>query len=141
PNNFRPVGHYYFHAVEEISGLNFPVYVGVLQALHVLNVWLLWLLMRPLGATAASAAAACCFFGLHMALFDNFWKPMYVFDVLCASFSLAALYCWMRGRWVLSFLAFWLAYKSKELAVMLPLLLLCYELWFGKRRWKPLVPF
>jgi hypothetical protein len=32
PNNFRPVGHYYFHAVEEIAGLNFPVYVAVLQA-------------------------------------------------------------------------------------------------------------
>jgi len=42
---------------------------------------------------------------------------------------------------VLSFVAFWLAYKSKELAVMLPVLLLCYEVWFGKRRWKPLVPF
>src|SRR5438132_12268914 len=66
---------------------------------------------------------------------------MYVFDALCAAFSLAALYGWMRGRWVLSFVAFWLGYKSKELAVMLPLLLLFYELWFGKRRWKPLVPF
>ena len=25
-NNFRPVGHYYFHAVEQIAGLDFPVY-------------------------------------------------------------------------------------------------------------------
>jgi len=42
---------------------------------------------------------------------------------------------------VLSFLAFWLAYKSKELAVMLPAVLACYELWFGKRQWRPLIPF
>src|SRR5580765_3079834 len=49
-NNFRPVGHYYFHAVEEIAGLDFPVYAGVLQAFHLLNVWLLWLVARRLGA-------------------------------------------------------------------------------------------
>ena len=76
-----------------------------------------------------------------MALFDNFWKPMYVFDVLCATFCLLSILLWTRRRWILSFLAFWLAYKAKELAVMLPLVLLCYELWFGPRRWKPLVPF
>jgi hypothetical protein len=140
-NNFRPTGHFYFGAVEGIAGLKFPVYVAVIQAIHLLNVWLLWLVVRRLGAGYLAAAAACLFFGVHMALFDNFWKPMYVFDVLCAGFSLASLYGWMRGRWVLSFLAFWLAYKSKELAVMLPLLLACYELWFGKRQWKPLVPF
>jgi hypothetical protein len=34
-----------------------------------------------------------------------------------------------------------MAYKSKELAVMLPAVLACYELWFGKRRWRPLIPF
>jgi len=140
-NNFRPVGHFYFHAVEAIAGLNFPVYVGVLQAFHLLNVWLLWLLMRRMAAPAVSAAAACCFFGLHMALFDNFWKPMYVFDVLCATFCLTSVWCWLRGRWIWSWVAFWLAYKCKELAVVLPLVLVCCELWYGKRRWKYLVPF
>jgi hypothetical protein len=141
PNNFRPVGHYYFHAVEEIAGLDFPVYVAVLHAFHLLNVWLLWLVMRRLGAAPFAAAAACLFFGLHMALFDNFWKPMYVFDVLCATFCLLSLWCYASRRWVLSFAAFWLAYKSKELAVMLPVVLGAFEIWFGQRRWKPLVPF
>jgi hypothetical protein len=141
PNNFRPAGHFYFHAVEAAAGLDFPVYVAVLQGLHLLNVWLLWLIVRRLGATPLAAAAACAFFGLHMALFDNFWKPMYVFDVLCATFSLTALLCWMRDRPIFSFVAFWLAYKSKELAVVLPLLLALYEIWFGRRRWKPLLPF
>ncbi len=140
-NNFRPVGHYYFHAVEEVAGLEFPVYVAVIQAFHLFNVWLLWLIARRLGAPVVAAAAACCFFGFHMALFDDFWKPMYVFDVLCATFCLLSLWCFARERWVLSFVAFWLAYKSKELAVMLPLVLAAYELWYGKQRWKPLVPF
>jgi hypothetical protein len=141
PNNFRPVGHYYFHAVEEIAGLNFPVYVAVVHAFHLLNVWLLWLLARRLGAAPFAAAAACLFFGLHTALFDDFWKPMYIFDVLCATFCLLSVWWYASERWVLSFVAFWLAYKSKELAVMLPLVLLAFEMWFGKRRWKPLVPF
>src|SRR3954451_3039946 len=57
-NNFRPVGHYYFHAVEEVAGLEFPIYVGVIQAFHLLNVWLLWLIVRRLGATPFPAAAA-----------------------------------------------------------------------------------
>jgi len=140
-NNFRPVGHYYFHAVESVAGLEFPVYVGVLQGIHILNVWLLWLVARRLGARAGSAAAACCFFGLHMALFDNFWKPMYVFDVLCATFCLASILACLQGRWVWSFVAFWLAYKCKELAVVLPVALLGFEWFFGKRRWKPLIPF
>jgi len=140
-NNFRPVGHYYFHAVEELAGLDFPAYVAVLHAIHLLNVWLLWLVARRLGAAPFPSAAACLFFGLHMALFDDFWKPMYVFDVLCATFCLLSLWCYATERWVCSFVAFWLGYKSKELAVMLPVVLLAFEIWFGKRRWKPLVPF
>ena len=59
---------------------------------------------------------------------------MYAFDLFCATFCLLSLLCWIKRRWVLSFLAFWLAYKSKELAVMLPAILACYELWFGKRQ-------
>jgi hypothetical protein len=137
PNNFRPVAHYYFHAVEEVAGLNFPVYVAVLQAFHILNVWLLWMIIRKLGAPPIAAAAACCFFGLHMALFDNFWKPMYIFDVLCATFCLTSLLLWEHNRWILSLIAFWLAYKCKELAVMLPLVLLLSQ----PRRWKQLIPF
>jgi hypothetical protein len=42
---------------------------------------------------------------------------------------------------VLSFIAFWLAYKAKELAVMLPLVLAAYEYWFGGRRFRILIPF
>jgi hypothetical protein len=141
PNNFRPVGHYYFHAAEELFGLDFPKYVAVIHAIHLLNVWLLWLLARRLGAKPFAAGAGCAFFAFHMALFDTLWKPMYIFDILCAMFCLFSLLCYAQRRWVLSFAAFWLAYKSKELAVMLPVVLACYEIWFGQRRWKPLAPF
>lgn len=128
PDNFRPVGHFYFHAAERFFGLNFPKYVLVIHVVHLFNVWLVWLLARRLGAAPLAAAAGCAFFAFHMALFDAVWKPMYVFDVLCAMFCLLSLLLYARQRWILSFLSFWLAYKAKELAVMLPLILLCYEL-------------
>jgi hypothetical protein len=76
-----------------------------------------------------------------MAVLDAYWKPQFVFDVLCATFSLACMLLYLRKKWVLSFVCFWLAYKSKELAVMLPAVLACYEFWLGERRWKRLVPF
>ena len=140
-NNFRPVGHFYFHAAGRAFGLNFPPYVAAIHAIHLFNVWLVWLLARRVGAKPWAAGAACAFFGFHMALFDALWKPMFVFDMLCASFCLLSLLAYSGRKWALSFLAFWLAYKSKEIAVMLPLILACYEYWFGKRRWGPLAPF
>jgi hypothetical protein len=140
-NSFRAVGFFYYHVMEQWFGLDYPKYVAVLQVLHLLNVWMLWLLMRRMGTAAVAVSAGCLFFALHMALFDAVWKPMYVFDVLCATFCLLSLLLWARGNWILSFASFWLAYKAKELAVMLPAVLLCYELWFGSRRWKQLAPF
>ena len=99
------------------------------------------MLIRRLGGSPFAASAGSVLFAFHMAVFDVYWKPMYVFDLLCATFCLASMLLWIRGRWVLSFVAFWLAYKSKELAVMLPFVLAAYEYWLGKRRWKPLIPF
>jgi hypothetical protein len=140
-NNFRPTGHLFYHAEALFFGFDFRKYLAASHLLHFLNVWLVWLLARRLGARPWAAAAGCAFFALHTGYFEAVWKPAYIFDILCATFCLLSLLCYIRGRWILSFLCFWLAYKAKELAVMLPFVLLCYELWFGEKRWKRLVPF
>jgi hypothetical protein len=139
--SYRAVGFYFFHVMGLAFGLDFRKYVAAIQAIHLINLWLLWLLMRRMGSPLLAAAAGCVFFALHAALLDAVWRPMYVFDLLCGTLSVASILLWTRGRWILSFLSFWLAYKSKELAVMLPLVLMCYELWFGGRRWVRLAPF
>jgi hypothetical protein len=139
--NFRPVGHLYFRIMSRAFGLDFQNYLLPLHLLHLLNVWLLWMVLRNVGASPFAACAGALFFAFHTAVFDVYWKPMYAFDLFCGAFCLVSLLCWIKRRWVLSFLAFWLAYKSKELAVMLPAVLACYELWFGKRQWRPLIPF
>jgi hypothetical protein len=139
--NFRPVGHLYFALMGKFFGMDFPKYIFPIHALHLLNVWLVWLVARRLNLSPFAAGAGALFFAFNMVVFDVYWKPMYVFDLLCATFCLASLLFYMRGWLIAGFIAFWLAYKSKELAVMLPFALAAYEYWFGKRRWKPLVPF
>jgi hypothetical protein len=140
-DNFRPVGHAYFALMGRIFGLDFPPYVTPIFAIHLLNSLLLFLLLRKLRIGQWYALAAVSFFTLSASAFDAYWKPMYVFDLLCTTFSLAAILLYAHRRWVLSFLAFWLAYKAKELAVMLPVMLALYEYWFGEGRFRVLIPF
>ena len=140
-NNFRPVGHLFYRALAATSGLHFSPYISTLHLLHLANVVLLWLILRRLALPFWAAAAALVFFAFHMAVFDIYWRPEYVYDLLCGTFCLAALFFWLDDRWILSLLAFWLAYRSKEIAVMLPAALAAYEFLLGKRRWLRLAPF
>ncbi|MBI2689311.1 MAG: hypothetical protein HYX27_23650 [Acidobacteria bacterium] len=130
-SNFRPVGHFYFWALGHLAGLDFRPYIAVLHGLHLINLGLLWALLDRLMFSWAARAIGVIFFAFHMAVFDAYWKPMYVFDVLCALFSLLSVILWIDKRRWLSFLCFWLAYKSKELAVAVPLILAAYEYFLG----------
>ena len=141
PDNFRPTGHLYFEEMYRHFGLDFPKYLVPLHLIHLLNALLVALLARRLKTGWIGAWTGAAFFALNVAAFDAYWKPMYVFDVLCAFFCLLSMLLFAQRRWILSLIAFWLAYKSKELAVMLPLALALHEFWFGERRIKPLVPF
>ena len=141
PNHFRPAGHFTYHLLANTAGLRFPPYIGLIHLLHIANASLIWLLLRRLGLDGWRAGVGAVFFLFNMALFDALWKPMYVFDLECALFSLAALILYLDGRSVLALLAFWLAYKSKEHAVALPAVLAAYEWLIGHREWRRVAPF
>lgn len=140
-DNFRPAGHVFYHLLEGNAGLDYRRWLTALNALHLLNVALVALLARSLKLPGVGVAAAAFFFAYHFAVFDAYWKTMYVFDVLCGTYSLLCLVTYVRGWWPASLLFFWAAYKSKELAVMLPVVLAAYEWWIGQRRWARLIPF
>jgi hypothetical protein len=140
-NNFRPAGMLFFKLMGRWFGLWFPPYVAALQVLHILNALLLLLLMRRLQLSLLASSVGAIFFAAHMALFSAHWEPMYVFDLLCGSLCLLSLIAYVDGRWIVSFILFWLAFRAKENAVMLPLVLGVYELLFAGRRWKRLIPF
>jgi len=145
PDNFRPVGHAFYWLMGAVAGLRFAPYLAAVQVLHGVVTLLIFVLARKLGAATSAAAIGALFFVFHMALFDAFWKPMYVFDVFCALFAYLSVLAWLRSgndwRWcVVSFVCFWLAYKSKEVAVMLPAVLFLLE-YRGSRQWLRLAPF
>ncbi len=139
-NNFRPVGAAFLLGMGRSFGLWFPPYVAALQILHILNGALLVWLMRRLNVPMLAACAGAAFFVVHMALFSVFWEPMYVYDLLCGSLCLLSLIAYVDGRWIVSFLLFWIAYRAKENAIMLPAAFAAYELFLGGRRWKRLAP-
>jgi len=141
PNNYRPLGHLFYSAMGRTAGLEYRWYVAAIHLLHFVNVGLVWLVARRLGLKAGAATAGALFFAFHMGVFDALWKPMYVFDVLCALLCLLSLLAYAGGRWVISLALLWLAYKAKEVAVMLPAVLMLYEYWFGEKRWRRLAPF
>lgn len=102
-----------------------------LQLIGLVNVALLWFLLRKLGLDEACTAAGCLFFVASRALFDAWWKPIFIYDVLCTTFALASIRAYAYRKWVLSFLAFWLAVRSKEIGIVVPAMLLAYEMILG----------
>jgi hypothetical protein len=132
----RPTGFFYYSALFQTAELRYAAWVLTLQIIACVNVLLLWLLLRKIGMSEISAMAGCIFFVTSRALFDVWWKPSYIYDVLCTSFALASLLAYSHRRWVLSFIAFWLAMRSKEIGMAVPAMLLCYEMTLGERRWK-----
>jgi hypothetical protein len=138
--NFRPVGHGVYKLLAGFR-LDFRPYLAALQGLHLLNLALLALLLRRLGATERGTWAGVIFHAFQLSCFAAYWKPMYVFDVVCATFVLLALLCYLHGRWLLGLVPFWLAFKAKEPAIALPAALLLYEFMLGRRRWRRTLPY
>ncbi len=139
--NFRPMAALYYYVMPRVFQLRFGPYVAVIHALHLLNVLLLWLVARSLGASRVGACAGALLFAFHMGVFSVYWAPMYVFDLLCGTFVLLAFLAYLHQKIFLSVICFWLALKSKEVAILLPLGLAAYEFWLGGKRWKRLIPF
>jgi hypothetical protein len=140
-DNFRPVGMIFLKLMSNTAGLRFPPYIAALQILHLINAFLVYLLLRKLDLSVLASATGVLFFAFHMALFSVLWEPMFVFDLLCGLFCLLSLLTYMNGHWIASFFLFWLAYRSKENAIMLPVVLAAWEFRFGPRKWARLAPF
>jgi len=140
-SNFRPVGHGFYALFGNLWGLAFRPFVWSMHLVHLANVALLWLFLRRMGAGERGAALAALLFAFHMACFDAYWKPMFLFDVLVCLFCLLTLLLYLSRWWWAGLITLWIAYKSKEMAVALPGFLLAYEYWVGGRRWRRVVPF
>ena len=140
-DNLRPVGAFYYHVLGSAFGLRYGPFIAVLHAIHLANVALLCVICWRLKFPPAGIVAGVLFFAFHAAALDAYWRVMYVYDVLCGTFCLLTLLLYMRGNWLIGLLTFWLAFKSKEVAVMLPVVLAAYEYSLGNREWRRLLPY
>lgn len=108
---------------------------------HILTVISVYRLLKLLGISALSALLAALVFSVHPMLASAIsWVPSRG-DLLLGLFGTQTLICFIRycrsGKivWIiLSCLAFALAMFSKETAVLLPLLPLCYLLFLNRER-------
>ena len=127
-SNFRPVGHAFFHFFGSRAKLRYARYIYFIQAVHLINVILAWLsAARARILTAQFRLWRAAAFAFNMGTFEIYWKPMYVFDLFCGTFTLASLLLWVHNRWILSWIAFWCAFKSKEVAIAIPVVLALLE--------------
>jgi hypothetical protein len=139
--SFRPAAYLYYFAMVRLAGFHYSGYVAGIQILHLVNALLVWFLVRSLGADLVGAGAASLLFALNMALFQVFWDPMYVFDLVCGTLCLLCILSYIRGPLIVSLVLFWFALKAKEVAIVLPVVFAGYEWWFGGKRWRRLIPF
>lgn len=122
-SNTRPAGGLYYRWMGRAFGLNFPRYIPPLFAIHILNAALLFWLLRRKKIPELPAALGTLFFLFHASLLEAWWKPMYIFDLLCGAFLLLTWHIFLSRWWPGALLTFGLAYKSKEVALFFPILL------------------
>lgn len=122
-NNTRPTGGLFYRFTGLGFGLDFPRYIPLLFLLHWANTGMIYLLLRRKQFSPPLSVATATFFLFHSALLEAWWKPMYVFDLLAATFCLLTWLLHGTRFWAAGLLTFWLAYKSKEIALFFPVLL------------------
>ena len=132
--NTRPTGALFYRATGLAFGLQFERYIPPLFAIHLLNCGLIFWLLKKKGANEIDAAAASIFFLFHASLLEAWWKPMYIFDLLAATFCLLTWLLFQGRYWPLALFSFWLAYKSKEVALFFPVVL-------ALDHWRRALPF
>lgn len=127
PTNTRPTGALVYRWL----GPRFELWLPLLFTLHLSNAALVFTLLTRLELPAFPATL---FFTFHTALLEAWWKPMYIFDLLAATFCLLTWLLFLTRFWPAALLTFWLAYKSKEVALFFPVVLAFHH-------WRHALPF
>lgn len=133
----RPVGGLYYRICFDLFGWNPPAFRSVTFVFMVANLALLYLLARRLTGSVEIGAITALLFSFHGRLGGIYASNGTVYDVLCASFTLLTLWYYIRTRqesrpWTLPrifilSLFYIAALNAKEMAAIVPLLLLLFE--------------
>lgn len=125
--NDRPVGFALERWWFEIFGFNYRPQLLCFLSIHFANLLLGFFLMRRMGASALAALGALCAFATLSTTAQTVTYLGAIFDVLCLFLMLASTLAFLSkrtGTAALSALLFFLALRTKEFAIVLPVLLL-----------------
>lgn len=135
---YRPTGSVFYRAMYLAVGLNPLPFRIAAYALMLLNIWLLFRLVRALTASTEIALLCALIGSFHKRLFGLLVNGGTIYDILCFTFFCLAFTYYVATRqkhgnvtgWRLAgFCALYsLALNSKEMAASLPPILLAYEL-------------
>jgi hypothetical protein len=143
---FRPMGSLFYRPLYAIFGFDPYPFRVVVHLFLILNIGLLYRLVRNLGGSKESGALAALIVAYNGSMVDLFYNTSTVYDVLCCTFYLSAINVYVRGRsngeplstrrmvWVILF--YLAAFDSKEMSVTLPAILLAYEAVYHFREYK-----
>jgi len=139
---FRPLGALFYIPAFLTFGLNPVPYHALLLLLLLAGAYQMYRFARVLGSSELGAAMVALIACYHGGLSNLYYESVFVFDVLCGIFCLAAFTHYARirssGRLLtrgqtLGFLGLYLcALNSKEMAVTMPVMLLAYEWLYRK---------
>jgi hypothetical protein len=138
-DTYRPVGGLFYRLMYNFFGLNFLGFHLVANLIHLFNCLLVYRIMRALGTGKLAAFTGGLLFTFQLFMLPIYWEFSTVFDILCTAFAFLSflLYILQSQRRIHSFavqiipiILFFLAIRSKEMALPLPLVLSCYEFLF-----------
>jgi hypothetical protein len=135
---YRPFGGVVYRSLYGIFGFNpYPIYV-VFFAVLLVNLLLAYLVLSKLGGSREVGAIATLLFAFHGKFDYLYYNAGSMYDAFCFLFYFSALLIYLRARGQnrlmgigesLGFLAcFICALNSKEMAAVLPVMVLTYEL-------------
>jgi hypothetical protein len=139
--NFRPLGAYFYRGLFSAAGFNpLPFRVAELS-FCVVNMAVCFWVTRTISESERVAAVATLLFAFHTRLIEIWYRTTMIFDVLSFTFIWLAAGIYIQGRRdggrlsagriAVLIILFLFGLNSKEMAVMLPILLLAYELLFN----------
>jgi len=147
---YRPSGAALYRLIFDLFGLNFLPFRIAVQVMLLVNLYLIWRLAKILSGSTEIGAVAALLYSFHGRLTGIYLNNGTIYDVLCATLTLAALLYYvsiresgrrLRGQqWVWLYLLFTFALNAKEMAAVIPVLLFLYEAFYHGRSMRPLAP-
>ena len=150
---YRPLAGFFYLPLFRFFGFNPLPYRVVIFALVCVNTWLLYALARRVTGSREAGGFAVLLGCFHPSAAAVFYSTAMIYEVLCFGFMCATLLLYVRVRasgrtlsWrelVAVAVLFICALNSKEMAVVVPALLVAYELIYrGWRRlsWRQVAP-